>query len=165
MIIQNVLRSVALAIVVFYSSFSIAADSDPYQRIVIAHRLVVVAHASIVNKSRNWEEPYKTELLNEFSEQHLTEIVLGTLKSYISEKEAESLATFLESPEGQKLVRYAHKEYDINQLSSSEGKKLRSFENSDAGKAYLRFSNEGMKQFHQVIRDRTKTTIEKIQQR
>jgi len=128
--------------------------------------MVETSYASVVKKSANWQEPYKTELLNQFSEQNLTNIYLELLKSYVDQEEAKSLANFLESPIGQRLVQYSYGEYDLNQLSPSEEHKLASFGKSKAGEAYQRFSQEGVKiEYPQIIRNRAKATIERIQKR
>jgi len=165
MLIHKTLLAVALGAVVFvYSVSSIAADTEPYIRIIALHRMVVTSRASIVEKSAKWQEPYRTELLNEFTEKNLTNIYLELLKSYFDQQEAELLANFLESPVGQKLVQYSHGEYDLNQLSLSEERKLASFGKSKAGMAYERFAREGMRiEYPQIIRDRAKATIERIQ--
>ena len=167
MLIHKTLLSVALGVVVFVCSFSsIAADADPYLRIITLHRMVVTSRASIIERSANWQEPYKTELLNEFTEKDLTKIYLDLLKSYFNQQEAESFANFLETPVGQKLVQYAHGEYDLNQLSPSDKRKLESFGKSKVGDAYERFAREGMRvKYPEIIRDRTKILVERVKKR
>lgn len=149
----------------FLPFFVFSAHADPYLRIVIAHRMVDVAHKKSLVKLENCKEPLKSELLKEFSKKNIHTMFTGVLKAYVSEKESEPLAVFLESAEGQKLVQYGYGVYDINKMTKIEKQRVGSFMKTDAGKAYSEFANEGMEVYLRLVRVRTEAVVKYLEEK
>jgi hypothetical protein len=134
--------------------------SDPYRRIIVAHRAAQVSYEGILKKSIKWDEPEKSALLSDFSEENLTIILIDLLKIYVTEKEAYAVAEYVESPEGQKMVAYGYGEYDLDKITETERKKIKRFGESSAGVAYKKFTDHGLEKYHDVIRVRAKKIVD-----
>jgi len=164
-LIKRKLNRFLLPVVILLLGSSCSDGVDSYQRIIALQRASEISYKSVVAKSPKWKEPLRSALLKEFSQDNLSQILAAILKNYLSENEAAAAVAFFESEAGQKFFNYGYGEIHEDAMTSSDWKKIESFMKSPAGLSYTKFAEQGIVEYHNVLRERTQAIVDRYRNR